>query len=78
MGGYNSTECLREKCSTFQANGESCEFALEVHSSKVSEGPTTRRVCGEVLGPLASELSETEVIDLIIQDRIPLINDGTK
>lgn len=75
MGGYNTTDCLREKCDVFRVNGSACDYALEVHSSTPESDKSTRRVCGTILGPLASELSELEVVSLVLEEKVPLISD---
>lgn len=72
MGGSNCIPCLGKDCANplYAARG-TCEFSLEVHTTD-EDGNLRLVACGQVVGPLISELSEKEVIEGIQDGKVPL------
>lgn len=80
MGGTNSQECLREQCPGWTPSDD-CDHTLEVvQTLDVETGTTRHRIyCGKILGPLASEMSDIEILNLAIDgDKIYPVQDVTK
>lgn len=71
MGANNISTCQREQCPNWQP-GDDCDHTLEITNTLDIDLAVNRRriYCGKMLGPLASELSDGEILDLAIDGRI--------
>jgi hypothetical protein len=67
MGANNISACQHEQCPNWQP-GDDCDHTLEIANTLDTVPAVNRRriYCGKMLGPLASELSDGEILDLAI------------